>query len=40
MTQRRGGKVAVYNADVDSREVIRRLREDGWYVHHITGSHH
>ncbi|MCY3693528.1 MAG: type II toxin-antitoxin system HicA family toxin [Chloroflexota bacterium] len=23
-----------------SREVLRLLREDGWYVHHITGSHH
>ncbi|MDE2788225.1 MAG: type II toxin-antitoxin system HicA family toxin [Chloroflexota bacterium] len=25
---------------MDSRTVIRRLRQDGWYVHHITGSHH
>ncbi len=25
---------------MDSREVIRRLVQDGWYLHHVEGSHH
>ncbi len=40
MAQRRGAEVGVYNADVDSRTVIRRLEDDGWYVDRIKGSHH
>lgn len=23
-----------------SSEVIRKLEEDGWFLHHIKGSHH
>ncbi len=30
----------VYNAAMDSRTVLRRLRADGWYVDRIIGSHH
>lgn len=25
---------------MDSADVIRRLREDGWVLHHVKGSHH
>ena len=25
---------------MDSREVIKILKEDGWYEHHVKGSHH
>ena len=25
---------------MDSREVIRRLEQDGWHLHHVRGSHH
>jgi len=25
---------------MDSREVIRRLAEDGWSLKRVTGSHH
>ena len=31
--------IRVYNVGVDSREVIRRLREDGWYEVGHKGSH-
>jgi predicted RNA binding protein YcfA (HicA-like mRNA interferase family) len=23
-----------------SKDVIRRLRDDGWTLHHVKGSHH
>jgi predicted RNA binding protein YcfA (HicA-like mRNA interferase family) len=25
---------------MNSREILRMLEEDGWYVHKISGSHH
>ena len=25
---------------MDSREVIRRLRQDGWMLRNVRGSHH
>lgn len=34
------GQFLVYNAAMDSREVMWRLRQDGWYVDRINGSHH
>ena len=40
MAQRGGAYANVYNAGVDSRTVMARLREDGWYVDRINGSHH
>ena len=24
---------------VNSRDIIKRLKADGWYIHHIKGSH-
>lgn len=27
-------------SSVSSREVIRRLTEDGWVLVHVVGSHH
>ena len=30
----------MYNGAMDSRTVIKRLEEDGWYVDRINGSHH
>jgi predicted RNA binding protein YcfA (HicA-like mRNA interferase family) len=24
----------------NSREIIRRLKKDGWQLHHIKGDHH
>lgn len=25
---------------MDSREIIRLLQADGWFLHSVTGSHH
>jgi predicted RNA binding protein YcfA (HicA-like mRNA interferase family) len=25
---------------MDSRDVIRRLKKDGWILHHVKGDHH
>jgi len=25
---------------VSSREIIKRLLKDGWFLHHVKGSHH
>ena len=33
---RRGYKMKIYS----SREVIKQLQDDGWYLDSITGSHH
>ena len=30
----------VYNPEMKSAEVIKRLEEDGWQLHHVKGSHH
>lgn len=30
----------LYLCAVSSREVIRRLKEDGWVLVHVVGSHH
>lgn len=30
----------MYNADMKSREVITRLRKDGWELVNIRGSHY
>lgn len=30
----------VYHTDISSREIIKRLREEGWLLVHIRGSHH
>jgi predicted RNA binding protein YcfA (HicA-like mRNA interferase family) len=32
--------VDMYNINMDSREVIRRLRDDGWQLARSKGSHH
>ncbi len=40
MAQRGAAYANVYNAGVGSRTVMARLREDGWYVDRINGSHH
>jgi len=33
-------KICVYNTQLKSAEVIKLLKEDGWFVHNIRGSHH
>jgi len=30
----------IYNAAMTSREIITRLKKDGWVLVHIRGSHH
>jgi len=25
---------------MNSREIIKRLKKDGWLLHHVKGSHH
>jgi predicted RNA binding protein YcfA (HicA-like mRNA interferase family) len=30
----------VYGAAVPSREIIRRLKSDGWVLANVRGSHH
>jgi predicted RNA binding protein YcfA (HicA-like mRNA interferase family) len=25
---------------MNSRDVIRKLKEDGWFLHHVKGDHH
>jgi predicted RNA binding protein YcfA (HicA-like mRNA interferase family) len=25
---------------MNSREIIKKLRDDGWQLHHIKGDHH
>ncbi len=25
---------------MNSREIISRLKTDGWYLHHVKGDHH
>jgi predicted RNA binding protein YcfA (HicA-like mRNA interferase family) len=30
----------VYNNYVNSREIIAKLKDDGWELVHIRGSHH
>jgi len=31
----------VYNThNMNSREIIKKLQDDGWYLHHAKGDHH
>ena len=30
----------MYNTHVRSSEIIGLLKQDGWYVHNVRGSHH
>lgn len=34
------GQISVYHTHVRSSAIIRRLKQDGWYVCNIRGSHH
>jgi predicted RNA binding protein YcfA (HicA-like mRNA interferase family) len=29
-----------YTHNMNSREIIKRLRDDGWQLHHTKGDHH
>jgi predicted RNA binding protein YcfA (HicA-like mRNA interferase family) len=30
----------MYNTHMKSRDIIKILKDDGWYIHNIRGSHH
>ena len=33
--------MGVYNTHhMNSREIIKKLQDDGWYLHHVKGDHH
>jgi predicted RNA binding protein YcfA (HicA-like mRNA interferase family) len=32
--------IGVYYLIMKSSEVIKKLNDDGWYLHNIRGSHH
>ena len=29
-----------YTHNMNSREIIKKLRDDGWQLHHTKGDHH
>jgi len=32
--------IGVYNTHMNSAEIIKRLKQDGWFLHNVRGSHH
>ena len=32
--------IGVYKQRVNSADIIKRLKADGWFVVHVVGSHH